>query len=211
MSTVQQFYANATNFQEELLLLRSFVQDAGLKEELKWKQPCYTLDGKNVLIVSKMKDYCFIAFFKGTLMKDEAGVMVSPGENSRHAKQLRYTNVDEIEKQGELIQAYIQEAIELEKSGAKVIAPPSEDYVWPEELEEFAAQDADFKQAFERLTLGRQRAYILFFNAAKQSKTKLARIEKYQQRILDGYGMNDCVCGLSKKMPGCDGSHKALK
>jgi len=144
-------------------------------------------------------------------MQDPDGILLKPGENSQVARMLKFTDLDQIRQLEPVIKAYIVEAIEIEKAGLKPVLEKSADLEFPEELLQILDKDAAFKAAFTSLTPGRQRGYNLFFTAPKQSATRIARIEKYRQQILDGKGINDCTCGLSKKMPSCDGSHKALR
>lgn len=210
-SKVDDFIANAEKWQKEYKKLRAIVLDCGLTEELKWKQPCYTYKNTNILIISGLKDYCVLSFLKGVLLKDAENILVSPGKNSQSGRLARFTSLYEIEEQEARLKAYIYEAIEVEKAGLKV---PKKDNTQLELVEELLYKmqgDAVFKAAFEGLTPGRQRAYNMFFEQAKQSKTREARIEKFYPRILKAKGMNDCVCGLSKRMPNCDGSHKQLQ
>jgi uncharacterized protein YdeI (YjbR/CyaY-like superfamily) len=206
---VDEFLAQQSQWQEELYLLREIVLKTSLEENFKWKQPVYSHKSKNVLNISGFKNYVSLAFFKGALLKDPYNILISPGENSQHFRQFRFTSVQEIQNLRNKISEYIYEAIEIEKSGAKIIST-KETIPMPEELSQIFKTNSDFEAAFTQLTPGRQRAYLMFFNQAKQSKTKINRILKYQARILKGYGMNDCICGLSKRMPSCDGSHKSM-
>lgn len=176
---------------EELNLLRSLVLDSGLNEELKWSQPCYTLNGKNILLVTAFKEYACIAFFKGSLLTDEQNLLVAPGENSQASRQLRFTSVDSITQNVNAIQRYIQNAIDIEKQGRKVEFSSTKELEYPEELELKMRADPEFKKAFEALTPGRQRGYLLHFTGAKQSDTRTARIEKYAEHILKGKGLHD--------------------
>ena len=207
-SDVDEYLNNVGRWQNELRLLRRLLLDCGLNEEFKWKQPCYTFKDNNVAIISDFKAYCSIGFFKGSLLKDGQGVLISPGENSQSSRQLRFTSTQQIVDQESIIKAYIFEAIEVEKAGLKVSFKKSSEYDIPEELQLVLDQDAEFRTAFEALTPGRQRGYLLHFAGAKQSETRLSRIEKYRARIMAGKGLQDCVCGHSKRMPRCDGSHK---
>ena len=175
----------------ELVKLREIVLQTELVEELKWSQPVYTLSGKNVLMVSAFNDYSFISFFKGVLLKDPAGFLKSPGANSQSDRHFRFTSVEEIVEIEELIKDYIDEAITNEKAGKKVQLRKTEDYPIPDELQEAFDEMPDFKAAFEALTPGRQRGYLLHFSSAKQSKTRTARIEKNMQKIFDGKGWNE--------------------
>ena len=207
---VDTFLLNTKKWREELTVLRSIVMDSGLGEELKWGAPCYVHEQANVIIIQGFKDYFALLFFKGALMKDPQNLLHKPGENTQSGRQIRLTSMDEMLGQEEVLRAYIQNAIEVEKAGEKVIAKKTEEYPVPLELEESFAENSDLQHAFYGLTPGRQRAYLLHFAEAKQSATRKARIEKYTPRILKGKGILDCWCGLSKRMPTCDGSHKQL-
>ncbi|MGY5353397.1 DUF1801 domain-containing protein [Wenyingzhuangia sp. IMCC45467] len=210
-SKVDEHIDKLTQWQEELTVLRHILNECMLTEEYKWKQPCYTYNKKNVIILSGFKDYCSINFFKGSLLKDTDNLLVKPGENSQSSRFIHFTNIDEIIKLKNTLKSYIFEAIEIEKAGLKVKLKQVEDYDVPKELEEQFKHNAELKKAFKALTPGRQKGYLLFFSGAKQSKTKTSRIEKYIPKILEGKGFHDCTCGLSKKMPSCDGSHKYIK
>lgn len=174
----------------ELLELRRIVLECGLTETLKWKQPCYTYANKNVVIVTAFKDYAALAFFKGSLLKDPGGILVSPGKNSQAARQLRFTSQEEVIELEPIIKKFIVEAIELEKAGRKVAFKKQPEAV-PWELQEKLDADPAFSAAFQALTPGRQRGYILYFSQAKQSKTRTARIDKCVSRILAGKGWNE--------------------
>lgn len=204
---VSQILQDADKWNEEMCLLRDIALECGVSEEVKWKQACYTYNGGNLFIIGAFKKYCAINIFKGSLLKDDANVLTSPGENSQSSKQWRFTDCQTIEANRDLIKQYIFELIEIEKAGIKVKYKSLEDYDIPEELSDLFVSDAAFENAFTSLTPGRQKGYLLFFNAGKQSKTRENRIQKYYERIMNGKGMNDCVCGKSKRMPNCDGSH----
>lgn len=208
---IEEYFADAKNWQKEMQVLRNIALNCNLNEEWKWRHPCYTFQNNNVFIISAFKNYCALNFFKGALLSDTEKILIKAGENSQSARQLRFTNLNDIIKNETIIKTYIFEAIEVEKAGLKVNFKKTEEYDIPEELEHFFKKDKAFEKAFKSLTLGRQRGYLMFFSAAKQSKTRVDRINKYADRIIKGKGMNDCVCGLSKKMPNCDGSHKELK
>ncbi len=208
---IDEFIEKQDKWKDELSLLRSLILECGLVEEYKWRGPCYSFQNSNLLIIGGFKENCVLSFFKGVLLKDEVGLLVKPGENSQSARFLKFKSINEIQELKDLIKAYIFEAIELEKAGAKVEFTESKEFDLPEELLEKFKMMPELKTAFEKLTVGRQRAYVIHFNGTKNSKTKTARIEKYIPRIMIGKGFNDCVCGLSKKMPGCDGSHRELK
>ncbi len=208
---IDTFLSNAKIWQQELTMLRNIILDCGLVEELKWGQPCYTFNKKNVLILGEFKDFCVLSFFKGILLQDTQQLLIKQGENTQSARILKFTNIKQIIEIENIIKAYIFEAIEIEKAGLKVAFSDKEDLVYIDELKAYLAKDNKLKTAFEALTTGRKRAYNMFFADAKHSATRTARIEKYASRILIGKGMNDCVCGLSKRMPNCDGSHKFIK
>ena len=178
-------------WREHLKLLRNIVIDCGLTEDFKWKQPCYTYNDRNVLLVTAFKEFATISFFKGALLSDSQGLMAAPGDNSQAYRQLRFPSIDQILELEAEIRAYIFEAIEIEKAGLKINFAQKEELVYPEELTEILNKDARLKEAFENLTPGRQRGYILFFSAAKQSQTRKTRIEKYIPNILTGKGMQD--------------------
>lgn len=205
---ITRYIEHADQWKTEMEQMRTILLECGLEEEYKWKQPCYSYQGKNVAIIAKFKNYCAISFFKGVFLSDEEKVLEAPGENSRTVRMIKFKDPERNQLNKDLIKRYIFEAIEVEKAGLKVDAPKEEQLVYPEELLAKMEADSKFKQAFENLTPGRKRAYIMFFDQAKQSKTKTDRIHKFEKRILMGKGMNDCVCGHSKRMPNCDGSHK---
>ena len=207
---VDDYLSNTTKFQKELELLRSIVLDCGLIEELKWGTPCYMFQKTNMILLGAFKDSCIISFLKGALLSDTENLLMKAGENTQAARIIKFTNVKDIVKIKSILKTYIFEAVEIEKAGLKVEPKKHSEYNVPEELKNQFKQKPDFKKAFEALTPGRQRGYLLYFSDSKQSKTREARIEKYTQRIMSGKGINDCVCGLSKKMPGCDGSHKYI-
>lgn len=207
---VDEFIAKAKKWQPEMHALRAILLDCGLEEELKWKQPCYTYKNTNMAIIAAFKDSICLSFLKGVLLNDSENILVSPGENSQSVRFAKFTNAEEIRANKATLTAYLYEAIELEKAGIKVELKKPSDLELVEELEEILAKNKKLKTAFEALTSGRQRAYNLHFSAAKQSTTRISRIEKLTDRILAGYGINDCTCGHSKRKPNCDGSHKYL-
>jgi uncharacterized protein YdeI (YjbR/CyaY-like superfamily) len=186
------FYFNkAKKWQEEIRLLRTIVLDCGLTEELKWGVPCYTLKKTNVVLIHSFKDYCALLFFKGALLKDPKGILIQQTEHVQAARQLRFTDLKQIQKMERTIKAYIYEAIEVEKAGLKVPLKKTKEYAIPEEFKKKLDKSATLKTAFKSLTPGRQRAYLLYFSAAKQSKTREARVEKYIPQILKGKGLDD--------------------
>lgn len=178
-------------WEEELAHLRMIALECGLIEELKWKHPCYTIDGKNVLLLGAFKNNCVLSFLKGSLLKDENGILEKPGEDSNSDKVVRFNNLQKVIELEPILKAYIQEAIEIHRAGLKVESKPVSDYEFPEELlEKFEAFPA-FKAAFEALTPGRQKGYLLHFAGAKQPKTRETRIEKCMPKIFEGKGFND--------------------
>ncbi len=205
------FFSEEKQWQEEMEKLRILVLDCGLVEELKWGVPCYTFKGKNILIIHGFKEYCALNFFKGALLKNTDDILIQPTENSQAARQIRFTNAKEIEELEPVLKAHIYEAIEVEKAGLDIKYKKVAEFDMPNELQQKFDEEPSFKAAFEALTPGRQKGYLLQFSAPKQSKTRVDRIEKYKQRIFDGKGFHDCVCGLSKRYPRCDGSHKYAK
>ena len=189
--TVEELIEKSKNWKEELTKLRSIVLSCGLSEEVKWYQPCYSFNGTNLIILGSFKEFCTLSFFKGVLLKDEKKILEFPGENSQSAKIVKFTNVNQINELETTLKDCIKEMIELEKSGAKVTFKKIEEQKLPEELEEMFNQDKDFENAFKALTPGRQRAYLLHFSSAKQSATRIARIEKVKPQIFAGKGLND--------------------
>lgn len=188
---VDTFLEKAKNWREEFEALRAIALDCKLNEEVKWGQPCYTLDDRNIVLMHGFKGYCALLFFKGALMRDPKGILVAQTENVQATRQIRFTSLQEIVKLKAALKAYIREAIEVEKSGATVELKKTEDFAVPEEFTAKLKQMPALKKAFEALTPGRQRAYLLYFADAKQAKTREARIEKYVQPILDGKGLKD--------------------
>ncbi|WP_406751184.1 DUF1801 domain-containing protein [Aquirufa salirivi] len=205
---VDAFLVKLEKWQAELSLLRSLLLEMGLEEDLKWSSPCYSYEKSNLVILQGFKEYFAIMFFKGVLLKDTGKIFSKPGENTQSSRHIRFTHLDDILSKETLIKAYIQEAIEVEKSGAKVTLKKIEEYAVPEEFQNALEEDEALKTAFARLTPGRQRMYLMHFAEAKQEATRISRIEKNKSRILMGKGLSDCICGLSQKMPTCDGSHK---
>jgi len=179
------------DWREELNLLRLLVLECGLTEELKWNVPCYTINGKNVLILSAFKESAAINLFKGVLLKDDHKMLESPGENSQSARYLKFTSVQQIQSNETKIKEYIKEAAENERKGLKVEFKKTSDYEVPEELEQKFEEDPGFKVAFDALTPGRQRGYLLYFSGAKQSSTRARRIEKFTPKIFEGKGFNE--------------------
>lgn len=209
-SLVDAYMSKAKIWKEEMEALREMLLSCNLTEELKWGKPCYSFENKNLFIIQSFKTNCALGFFKGELINDEKGLLVKPGGNTQSGRMIRFTHLKEIVKVKGTIKGYIKEAIEHEKMGTKTTIKEKAELIFPEELQSVLDKNVKFKKAFESLTPGRQRAYNMFFSAPKQAQTRTTRIEKYKQQILNGKGINDCTCGLSKKMPYCDGSHKYL-
>lgn len=187
---VEFFFRKAKTWQEEFEKLRRIALDCQLTEELKWGKPCYTLGKSNIVILQGFKDYCAIMFFKGALLEDPKGILIPPG-NSQAARQVRFTDLREIVELEPILKAYIHEAIEVENAGLKVAFKPTEEFAIPEEFQTKLDEDPALKTAFDALTPGRQRAYLHYFSTPKQSKTRMSRVEKYSQQILNGKGLND--------------------
>jgi uncharacterized protein YdeI (YjbR/CyaY-like superfamily) len=185
------YFTKAQKWQRELEQLRNIILDCGLDEELKWGVPCYTYQNANILLIHVFKEYCAVLFFKGALLKDTNGILVQQTRNVQAARQVRFTNVQEIIKSEPTLKAYIYEAIEVEKAGLKVNFKKTDQYNIPEEFQNKLDELPALKKAFAALTPGRQRAYILHFSAPKQSKTRESRVEKSIHPILNGKGLND--------------------
>ncbi|MGD0893527.1 MAG: DUF1801 domain-containing protein [Terracidiphilus sp.] len=188
---VDEFIASAKKWREELKKLRGILLESELTEEFKWSGPCYTFQGKNVVIINALKESCAFAFFKGALLKDPHGVLTAPGRYSQSTRWIKFTSVREIAETKAILKAYIREAIEVEKSGVKLKLRKTSDLKFPEELQAMLGEFPEFKTAFDALTPGRQRAYIYHFSAPKQSKTREARVLKYMSHILKGKGLLD--------------------
>ena len=188
---VDWYFSKAKKWQEELERLRMIVLDCGLTEELKWGCPCYTFQKSNIVLIHAFKEYCALLFFKGALLRDANGLLIQQTENVQAARQIRFTNVREIVKLKPSLKAYIHQAIEVETAGLKVNFKKASEFTIPEEFQNKLDNFPALKTAFKALTPGRQRAYILYFSAAKQSKTRESRVEKYTQQILNGKGLDD--------------------
>ncbi len=188
---VDVFLSTCDKWQKEFTKLRTIILDCNLTEELKWGVPCYTHENKNILLMHGFKDYCAILFVKGALLKDPEGILIIQTENVQAGRQVRFTNVQGIVKLEPILKAYIYEAIELEKAGVKVNYKPTAEFHMPEEFRTKLDQEPALKTAFYQLTPGRQRAYLLYFSAPKQSTTRQARVEKCVPQILNGKGLND--------------------
>ena len=185
------FFNKAEKWQQEYAKLRMIVLDCGLSEEVKWGVPCYTFEKNNIVLIHGFKEYCALLFHKGVLLKDANGILIQQTENVQSARQIRFSNLQEIIEMEAILKAYIYEAIEVEKAGLKVDFKKTSEFNTPEEFINKLEEVPGLQDAFEALTPGRQRAYLLYFAQPKQSKTRVARIEKYTQQILDGKGLDD--------------------
>jgi len=186
------FYFNKEKkWQVEIEQLRAIVLACGLNEELKWGCPCYTLNKANIVLIHVFKEYCALLFFKGALLNDTHGILIQQTENVQSARQMRFTHVEEIVELVPVIKTYIYETIEVEKAGLKVEFKKTAEFNMPEEFQHKLNAIPALKAAFEALTPGRQKAYLLHFSAPKQSKTREARVEKYMPQIMNGKGLND--------------------
>ncbi len=188
---VNWFFDKSTKWQEAYQELRELVLSFDLTEELKWGCPCYTLDKNHVVLIHGFKDYCALLFMKGAIMKDPKKVLVQQTENVQSARQIRFSKFDEIIKQKAVIKSYIKNAIEVEKSGVKVEMKKTAEFKMPEEFKTALNEMTALKSAFDKLTPGRQKGYLLYFSSAKQAKTRNERVEKYIPKILDGKGLDD--------------------
>ncbi len=187
---VDWYFDKAEKWAEAIARLRTIVLETGVTEELKWGVPAYTLDGKNVALIHTFKDYCALLFPKGALLTDAHGILIQQTENVQAARQMRFTSAFEVVEKSPLITAYVLQAIEVETAGLKVPMKAPADFAVAEEFSRALAENASLKTAFDALTPGRQRAYLLHFSAPKQSKTRAARVEKRVPDILDGKGLN---------------------
>ena len=209
-SKVDTYFETLEQWKSELALLRAILLECGLVEDLKWSSPCFTHKIANICIIGGFKTNCVISFFKGVLLQDTEKILSKPGENSETVRIVRFTDLQQIKELKPFLKAYIFEAIEIEKMGLKLEPKKVNGLVFPDELRQKFSESPAFKAAFDALSLGRQRAYNIHFSGAKQPKSRVNRIENYREKIMNGKGFNDCICGLSKKMPSCDGSHKYL-
>ncbi|MFC5406096.1 YdeI/OmpD-associated family protein [Cohnella soli] len=188
---IDPFFNKAKKWKEEFEKLREIVLDCELTEDFKWMHPCYTYDNKNIVLIHGFKEYCALLFHKGALLKDPHGILIQQTENVQAARQIRFTSAEQIDEMQLIIKTYIDEAIEVEKSGLQVEFKKNTEFAVPEELQNKFVEIPELKTAFEALTPGRQRAYLLHFSQPKQSKTRDARVEKYLPQILNGKGMDD--------------------
>ncbi|MEK4057587.1 YdeI family protein [Paenibacillus sp. FSL F4-0087] len=188
---VDEYLNKAKKWKEESEKLREIVLSCDLTEDFKWMHPCYTLENKNIVIIHGFKEYCALLFHKGALLKDKQGILIQQTENVQAARQIRFTNLQQIVDMETILKEYILEAIEVEKAGLKVELKKNTEYVVLEEFQTKLDENPALKTAFEALTPGRQRAYLFYFSQPKQSKTRVSRVEKSTQQILDGKGLND--------------------
>lgn len=188
---VDEYLEKISKWKNELKKLRAIMLDFQLDEELKWGKPCYSYNKGNIAILIGFKEYCAISFFKGSLLNDEEGILIKPGENSQASRQIRFRSIEEIVEKEHILKEYINKAIEIEKSGMKVDFKKNDEIEIPYEFQIKLDEDPNLKSAFFELTPGRQRAYILYFSQPKQSKTRQSRVEKYIEKILSGKGLND--------------------
>ncbi|MEN9697736.1 MAG: hypothetical protein RLZ56_1157 [Bacteroidota bacterium] len=204
------FFEKANNWKQEFLALRAIVQSCKLSETIKWKHPCYTNHEANIVLIHGFKDYCALLFFKGALLKDPKKILVQQTKNVQAARQIRFNNVQDILKSKAIIKSYIKEAVQIELAGLEVAYKETNNFEVPHVIEDYFKKNKLVQKAFYALSPGRQKGYLLHFASAKQVSTQLSRIEAVKQKILCGKGLNDCTCGLSKRMPNCDGSHKFI-
>jgi uncharacterized protein YdeI (YjbR/CyaY-like superfamily) len=206
---VDEYMQSADMWRAEMAYLRIILLDCLLTETYKWASPVYMFGGKNLIGIGPLKEHCALNLFNGALLADTENLLIKPGENTQMGRWMKFESLAEIQQKEATIRAYVFEAMEVEKLGLKLEKPKS--LPWPEELTEKLTSNPALKTAFESLTPGRQRAYVMHFSEAKQSETRTLRIEKNEKYILKGFGFHDCICGLTKKKPSCDGSHKAIE
>jgi uncharacterized protein YdeI (YjbR/CyaY-like superfamily) len=188
---VDWYFSKAKQWQKEIEKLRTIILDCDLTEELKWGCPCYIFEKRNIVLIHVFKEYCAVLFFKGALLKDPKGILVQQTENVQAARQVRFTSLAEINKLQKTLKTYIYEAVKVEESGVKVEFKKTTEFAVPEEFQNKLDKNRALKKAFESLTPGRQRGYLLYFSSAKQAKTRESRIEKCLDQILKGKGLED--------------------
>lgn len=188
----ERFFEKSKKWNEEYNLLREIIlENKSLEEDFKWMHPCYTFEGKNVVLIHGFKEYCALLFHKGVLLKDPKNILIQQTENVQSARQIRFTNTEQIIKLKSVIKDYVKQSVEIEKSGKKIEMKKVSDYPIPEEFQQALNDDKELNKAFYALTPGRQKGYLFYFNQAKQSQTRQTRIEKYYQQILGGKGIDD--------------------
>ena len=185
------FFNKAEKWQEEFEKLRAIALECGLTEELKWGVPCYTFEKRNIVLIHGFKEYCALLFFKGALLKDAGRILIQQTKNVQAARQIRFTNIRQITKLKPMLKAYIYEAVEVERSGLKMPLKKTKEFNVPEEFQNKLNKSPALRKAFNALTPGRQRGYLLYFSQPKQAKTREARVEKLVPQILNGMGLND--------------------
>lgn len=185
------YFGEGKRWHDGLKKLREIVLDCGLSEELKWGVPCYAFQKSNIVLIHVFKEYFALLFFKGALLHNEGGMLIQQTENTQATRQIRFTDVNEVIEKEAILKAYVFEAIEVEKAGLKVPLKKTAQFAVPEEFQQQLDESSIFKTAFEALTPGRQRTYLLYFASAKQAKTRESRVEKYRQHILNGKGLDD--------------------
>jgi uncharacterized protein YdeI (YjbR/CyaY-like superfamily) len=188
---VSKIHGKAKRWNAEYAALRQLCLESGLHEELKWGQACYDLDGGNVVLIHGFKDYCALLFMKGALLKDPKGILIQQTKNVQAARQIRFASLADIARHTAAVKSYIREAIAVEKSGAKVVMKSAAQFDTPAEFQERLDDEPKLAEAFHALTPGRQKGYLLYFGAAKQSATRAARVKKHVPRILKGLGLDD--------------------
>jgi len=188
---VDGYFDKNEKWQKEIRKLRTIISGCGLNEELKWGCPCYQYQERNIVLIHVFKEYCAVLFFKGALLNDARGILIRQTENVQAARQIRFSNTGEIVKMEKILKAYIYEAIEIEKAGLKVKLKTTASISMPEEFKKKLDKNRALKTAFEALTPGRQRGYLLYFSSAKQAKTRESRVEKYMPQIINGKGLED--------------------
>lgn len=188
---VDWFFKKDTPWQDAYAHMRAIALGCGLTEELKWGCPCYTLDGNNIVLIHGFKEYCAYLFMKGALLKDPKGILIQQTENVQAARQIRFKHADQVIDMQAMLKSYIKQAIKIEKSGEKVELKKTTEFKMPDEFKTALAKNSALKKAFNALTPGRQRGYLLYFSSAKHAKTREARIEKYSKQILSGKGLED--------------------
>lgn len=207
---VEAFYADAKLWRPELARLRSLALEAGLDEAFKWRGPCYLSEGRNVAMIGGFKAHCVLAFFQGALLHDPRQLLARQGPNTESSRSFQFTSLAQIERHAPDVLDFIRQAVQIERDGLKYIPPPPDEAPVPEAFERRFASDPALKAAFFALTPGRRKAYFQHVASAKQVATQERRIDQALPRIFDGKGLHDCICGLSKRLPACDGSHRTL-